>query len=159
MANRDTQLQPPLTHYSLVYCTEDEVRDTCVRPTSVMEAGKEQRASAIFYYRKSSRTGNPSSHVCCLRRSQKIMFACTGMAQEVLRGTCFTAWQCQTNSLQPRSLPMRFSIIGELKKDIRGHRFASDEECVTWKKTGSVDNPQAFSRMGLIVLSRNGINK
>lgn len=31
---------------------------------------------------------NPSSHVCYLRRTLHVVFACTGMAQGIPRGTC-----------------------------------------------------------------------
>ena len=48
MANSDILLQPPRTT-SIIYCAGSEVRDTCVRPTLVMEAGEgEQRGEVRF---------------------------------------------------------------------------------------------------------------
>ena len=62
------------------------------------------------------------------------MFACTRMTEKIPRVTCVTARRCSTSSLQPRSLPMRFSQFAELKKDIRERRFASDEDVYDWVK-------------------------
>jgi hypothetical protein len=50
----------------------------------------------------------------------------------------------------PDLSPCDFDIFGDLKGDIRGHRFALDY--------GFINSPQAFSRMELIIFSPSGIN-
>ena len=90
------------------------------------------------------------------------MFVCTRIPEEFRRGTCVTARQCSkssTISLQPRFLSMRFSHFWRVG-EIYGHRFASDEDedVCDWVNKWFDRQPTCFSRMGLIVLSRNGIN-
>ncbi|KAJ4443870.1 hypothetical protein ANN_05657 [Periplaneta americana] len=66
-------------------------------------------------------------------------------------------WLGNTSTSPPHSpdlSPCDFYIFGELKKDIRGLCFVTDEDVCDWVKNWFVDSPQASSRMGLIVLSR-----
>ena len=58
----------------------------------------------------------------------------------------------------PDLSPCDFHIFGDLKKNVRAHRFASTETCYTGQRTGSVGSLQTFSRMRWIVLSYNGIS-
>ena len=116
--------------------------------------------TAIFDCWRSRRTKNPSSHICCLQRTQHVMFACIGLEQEIPRGTCVTARRCSTPQFtpyRPYLSPRYFHMESRRKTfvDIFLHRTKT---CDRVKKSGSVDSPLAFPRMALIVLSRNRIN-
>jgi hypothetical protein len=69
---------------------------------------------------------------------------CEEYATEIWLGSA------STSPLQPRSLPpCDFHIFGDLKRDIRGHRFASDEDVCGWVKMWFRGQPTSFFKDGI----------
>ena len=118
-----------------------------------MEAGYEEKQGKLRFLTAGGIGGGKSiGHVCCLRRPQQIMFACTGMAHEIPRGTCVTARRYSislTFFLHLKCRPMRFSHFWKLKKDIRGHGFASIEDVCDWVKRWFSRQPTTFFKNGI----------
>ena len=79
-------------HTLVVSYAGGEIRDSCFRSTLVMKAGKEERRGVVRFWTAEGieeREIIVASHVCCLRLTQHVMFACIGVAQETRRGLQF----------------------------------------------------------------------
>ena len=120
----------------IVYYARSEIICTCVRSTSVMEAGIEEQRGVVRFVTSEGVEGRGihSSHVCCLLQTQHVTIACTGMAQVIPR------WKCHCKT-KPNILPTTqisphavFLLFEELKKCIKGHRFALNEDLYDWVK-------------------------
>ena len=58
----------------------------------------------------------------------------------------------------PDLSPCDFYLFGDLKKDIRGRRFHSNEEVQKWLRLWIHQRPTSFTRLELIVSSPGGMN-
>ena len=122
-----------------------------------MEASKEEQQRDVVRFLVAAMCPCPgmlSDGIICLHDN-----ACPRTANPVGYKLQRFGWETLQHPLySPDLSPGDFHIFGDLKKDIRGRWFHSDEEVQEWVKLWIQQRPTSFYKMELIVWSPSGIN-
>ena len=133
--HRSTQLFP--------YCSVGEHSLKCVRPALKIEENKEEQRGVVRFFVtegagtraiKSKRPGVLSDGTANLVRDKLERFS----------------WETlQHPPYSPDLSPSDFHIFGDLKKDIRGRQFHSDEEAQEWVRLWILQRHTSFYKTGI----------
>ena len=153
--HRSTQL--------FLYFSGGERSVKCVRPALEMEASKEeQRGVARFLVAESAATRHKvktpwnsvgRNHPFAWIMPVPILSIWRGISFRDLAGKHFNILRTAQIFLLVTS-----TLFGDLKKDIRGRRFHSDEKVQEWVCCGSISDLPLSTRLELIVSYPSGIN-
>ena len=147
-----------------IYCSVGERSVKCVRLALEMEASKEEQRGVVRFL---------VTEGAATRHKFKTPLEYCGMkvillhdnarphTANLMRDKLHTfGWETHYNILLKAQIfsSSDFHIFGDLKKDIRGRRFHSDEEVQEWMRLWIHQLVALSTRLELIVSSPSGIN-
>ena len=142
-------------HKVVYYCSGGERTVRCIRPALKMEARKEEQRAVLrflvcagtreIHRRMSKRPGILSDGVILLHDNARPHTA--NLVRDKFQRF---GWQTlQHPPYNPDLSPCNIQIFGDLKKDIRGRRFHSDEEAQEWVRFLNHQRPTSFYKTGI----------
>ena len=153
--HRSTQL--------FLYCSGGESSVKCVRTALKMEASNEEQRGVVRFL-------VPEGTVMChkVKTSWNAVDGIIHLLDNNVRPHTANLGRYKVQRFgwetlehpphSPDFFPCDFHIFGDLKKDIRGRWFRSDEEVQEWVRLWINQRPTSFYKTGLMVSSPSGIN-